>query len=430
MVDINPNADFSIPILHPLDPSKVRPKALETNPDLPLIIMISYHCCSRVIKEALPLLYKGYKVIILGYYTYQGIIASVMPHLEFYVPYFEVSQLKRILKTLILSQQNKKVILHWHNEPYYLGYYADEVRKEFDDDWNIKVVFDVHDSELIRTGRIVDDEIKAVEASDAFIHVSEPIKECFNDAYDIKKNSIVVWSAMPECFYIDEGCATTSHVVSMDMDGESNAYYIDKDADDDAIKFRKSKDIIDRNKKLPCEYVFQGSAVHPDSDTAKNLPYRNMTPIVEKFKGAGMPLFFYIPNVKEAVEHYKNLGVYYKGFVEYFSLIKEITKYHFSLSFYPDPEGIICRQIRWGIFNKLFDAIAAGVPSIGMKGTEVGKIIDQYNIGFTIESIDDIRSYSYEEYLEKRANLMKVRNLLSMEKQVDKIIGLYKRLMK
>ncbi|MCK9596479.1 hypothetical protein M0R19_04805 [Candidatus Pacearchaeota archaeon] len=408
MVEINPNADFSVPILHPLDPTKIRPREFETNPDLPLVIMISYHCCSRVIKEAIPLLYKGYKVIIVGYYTFQGIVASIMPHLEMYIPYFEVSQLKRILKTLILGQQNKKVILHWHNEPYYLGWYADEVRKEFSSDWNIKVVFDVHDSELIRTGRIVDDEIKAVQCSDAFIHVSNPIKECFDDAYESEK-SISLMSAMPQCFYIDEGpIKPYDYITNIGTRGEWHAI----------------------EKEYTLSYIFQGSAVHPNSQTAQALPYRDMTSVAKSFQDKHLPLTFYIPDVKEAVEYYKNLDVKYGGFVEYFSLIKEMTKFHFSLAFYPDPGGIICRQIKWGIFNKLFDAVAAGVPSIGNKNSEVGKIIDQYDIGFTLKDINDIRNYAYEEYLEKRSNLMKVRNLLSMENQIGRLIDLYKELIK
>lgn len=93
----------------------------------------------------------------------------------------------------------------------------------------------------------------------------------------------------------------------------------------------------------------------------------------------------------------------------------------------------------YGLPNKLFEYIAAGIPVIVSNFPERAQIVDTYSCGWKVEVIDKVEeekvydlitSLTIDEIEEKKANTLKLRNYFVWEKQEGKLINLYNSLLK
>jgi len=135
---------------------------------------------------------------------------------------------------------------------------------------------------------------------------------------------------------------------------------------------------------------------------------------------------------KQITQYYLNMGVSVNKFT-YHDLLKRLGEHTWNLV------GNLHRQAVMDIMmpNKLFDAIAGGVPSIVLNAKTVGEFVEKHDIGIYIKTpkgkddlacIDEINR-RWDEALDKRKNLLMKRRLFSMERYIGRVVKLYKKLM-
>lgn len=77
--------------------------------------------------------------------------------------------------------------------------------------------------------------------------------------------------------------------------------------------------------------------------------------------------------------------------------------------------------------HKLSCYIAAGIPVIVWKKSAIAKLVEQYDIGYTINNIYDINNINFENYEEKKKNVIllsdKVRNGFFTKKVIESVIN-------
>lgn len=148
------------------------------------IVKIGYHCCIRLIKEAIALLDKGYEVHLIGNRR-----PNVAEQFTTMTLFFTISQLRETLKL-----HKDADIIHIHNEPSWMLLVAKEILPD------IPVVFDVHDAMIFRTSeekyKSAEERI-AFEMADGMVFVSEKCREIINP----KVPNCVLPSYVNETFY-------------------------------------------------------------------------------------------------------------------------------------------------------------------------------------------------------------------------------------
>lgn len=93
---------------------------------------------------------------------------------------------------------------------------------------------------------------------------------------------------------------------------------------------------------------------------------------------------------------------------------------------------------RFSSANKLFEAMALGRPIIVAKGTGMDRIVARYNLGYIVHYgaldqlelvLQDIESWNEEKWREFSAHARSVyREIFSWEKQVDRLLAVYREL--
>lgn len=88
--------------------------------------------------------------------------------------------------------------------------------------------------------------------------------------------------------------------------------------------------------------------------------------------------------------------------------------------------GNINGHVIWDINlpNKLFDGMAAGVPTVSFHCQEANAIIQEHDIGLTVETAEELLD-RWDEHLDKRHNLWLHREDYAMEQEIPKLERLY-----
>jgi len=137
--------------------------------------------------------------------------------------------------------------------------------------------------------------------------------------------------------------------------------------------------------------------------------------------------------VKKAAEKYSN--IYFFGKVSYEQALKIYSKCDVIFAVY-DPT---IPNHRYSSPNKVFEALALGIPVIVAKGTGIDNLVATESIGYAVEygNLEEIKSVFYEvrhrSVEERKAFAERARRLFldkySPEKMREKLLGLYKRLL-
>jgi hypothetical protein len=122
----------------------------------------------------------------------------------------------------------------------------------------------------------------------------------------------------------------------------------------------------------------------------------------------------------DVVKHYRKLGVETRS-TSHLKMIAALGEHDWCLC------GNITGAKVWEVTmpNKFYDAMAAGVPVVNFNCKEAGKIIDEYGVGINVSTVRELLE-RWDEHIEKRTNVFKYRNLMSMENYIGEVERLYR----
>lgn len=346
--------------------------------------MIAGHACVRVQKMALPLLQEGHNV---------HLIAQKKPSLwEAYNTFSMWIDARHIIETIKLFEKSNNVdIYHCHNEPSWFVTLLKERTKK-------PVILDVHDTFLTRVTpeqednmrdcgynpvRIMGEERTNFQIADGLIFVSPKVRDLVCDEFNLGQPNIVVPQYLPEMLY--------KYNFGHWMGGLT----------------------YEGKVQLPSEIIADQRNFGFD--------YCDYTQIAKDCKRVGMDFHLYAArNDKEFVNYYKDMAFLHKPVIIR-ELLGKISRHDWGLV----GNSIDSPQWQATLANKFFEYIAAGVPVVSMNAGACSDIIDEYDVGITVGSIDELAE-RWGEHREKRNNLIKVRNEFTMERHLDDLVDFYR----
>ena len=77
--------------------------------------------------------------------------------------------------------------------------------------------------------------------------------------------------------------------------------------------------------------------------------------------------------------------------------------------------------------NKFYDAMAAGIPVVNFGCTEVTPLVNNFDVGINVDSVDELLE-RWEECTQKRYKVFLNRDFFTMEKHIGKLVELYNEL--
>lgn len=343
----------------------------------PKIAFVAEANCLRVTKEAYTLRKLGYEVHLI---TNQIRNYDCYNSIAFYETSFQLRQAIKVYSKYI-------DIFHVHNEPDYPATVVREVVPK------AKIVHEMHDSNYWLLGKQTvseseekvkwyDEEV-AVLCADAFV---VPSKAC-KDELKSRTDKPIAWipPACPIDWYRTKMNGYNSGLV---VQGGVSIY---------------SRGQLDHWR----DYTMLLKALQGKCNIYIYSPCFDAT--------AADPLF----------NHYEKLATKV-GKYSYEGLLDQLGLHTWNLvgNYSPNKEIMVAK---YSIHNKLFDAIAAGVPSIIFDVVECIKIVEQYGIGISVKTPDELME-RWDEHIEKRKNLMLYRSKLSMENYISRLTKLYEAL--
>lgn len=255
------------------------------------VLMVSKHCCTRVTKQAAALKLAGWRVDSLS---------CSMPAV---LDGFEVLRVAREAEFEALIKESAASIIHVHNEPDRLMYYADAGAN------GRPIVYDCHDLEFYRTFSVGKDELFAFQRADGIINVG---KEHRDFAY-----SKHPWG-VPE---------------AITMSAPLRAW---RPASASETARRKG-------------VIYEGGST-PGASNANR--FRDHTQVERAFAAAEMRMTLFVPT--QALTAYENARM----MLPYKVLLQEITNYQWGFigSDIRTDKGDVCLP------NKTFDYLLGGTP--------------------------------------------------------------------
>lgn len=343
------------------------------------ILEIGKHTCIRVIRQAVALKSVGYEVDCLSGKLSYG--TDIFDKLYFF---HNEQQFKNHLADL----KGKYDIIHVHNEPDEMVTWAKDVIQD-----KAKIVHDVHDADIIRRGYIPVPERLAFNNADAVIYVSEPIQKKCNDIHKVTVPNMILYN------YPTQSMITNTKVPW------------------DKVALRRGM-------------VYEGG-VNPIGDTEEirqmNIvfKYRDLFPIFQQLIMQGNEVHAY-PGNSDAYNTGQFSGVVLHPPTRFDILLQELVQFKYNLLIFNN-EDKKQDQVNYTTPNKLWDGLAAGLPSLACWCEETEKYVVKHNIGWRFDSIKDVGNCSSidPEYMEKVGEVRKKREELIFEKQVGLLENLY-----
>jgi len=286
-------------------------------------------------------------------------------------------------------------VLEWQNEPNIQAKWAYEVIQSMNVQDKVKLISNIHDSDMIRRKVIRKDEIEMFRYSDAIIYVSNPIQEQLNFLYNIDVPSMVLYN-YPTKYMIDN--------TKIDWDKE--------------------------RKGLVYEGGINALGVTQEILATNNiLKYRDLFPILKLLVEQGNEVHAYAGN-PDAYMTGQHLGVVVHEPTPFDKLLQEMTEYKYNLLIFNNKEGLE-DQVNYTTANKMWDALAAGLPSLTCWCPEMEKYIRKHKIGLVFNDISEISDTTHFEHLysELIENIKIKRQELIMENQIWRSENLYAKLL-
>ena len=346
------------------------------------IVMVSNHSCIRVHKIAIPLFDRGYDVHLIAKKP-----STFAPQYKTFTHFYHVDQ---CLDSIRLHARDAD-IFHCHNEP---SWFVCAVKELTDK----PVILDVHDTYLTRStaeearealddGKphvyVTNEERNSMQIADAINFVSEPVREVCEREFKLEVPSNVLPSYVPASLYryefqvwfgglVYEGRATLPEQYE-NLKGGTGSHYCDY------------RDIAKEAKELGIDFhLYSGK------------------------------------EDKRFLEVYGDLCHVHPGFA-YSDLLNHISRHDWGLV------GNTVKNTQWNAAmpNKLFDYMAAGVPSVVIGASESAKLVEEYGFGIVVKNLKELAE-RWGEHRQCREKLFKCRQELSMDHHIHNLENLYR----
>jgi len=268
-------------------------------------------------------------------------------------------------------------LIHVHNEPTWMATVAKMTRPE------LPVILDCHDLDTIRGETFaMEEERDAFNRVDALIFPSQSYQTLSQKHFQFTQPSEVIYSMVNNELFVPPQQTRVNGI------------------------------------------MYQGG-VGLKNDT-NDFAYRDFTGVAEVLRDMGIPFHLYCGHEHApTMEVYGNLSCVMHPRVHYLTLLQEQTRYDWGLI------GTTGRHHQWdaSMPNKLFEYALSGLPIICLNAKEPAEWVEKYDLGVVISDPAEIPGiyHLHEEYREK---IKKVQTKFCMEDQVDKIVDLYKKLVK
>jgi glycosyltransferase involved in cell wall biosynthesis len=334
---------------------------------------------------AIPLLSKGNTVHLIcggkpGYFEYYDSF-HLAPGVNHYIE-------------AIKSLAGKVDVFHAHNEP---NWFVTAVKENCE----IPVVLDVHDSWLARMSveeelklrdegkkafRVYAEERNNMQLADALVFPSRPFADQIINEFGLTQPNIVLPSYLPAQFY--------RYTCKEWLGGLTYEGRVDVPETVENARFHGFR---------YCEYSELAQKLHE--------------------KGADFHLYT-LRNDDKFQEIYKDISFMHEG-RDYENLLSALTRHDWGLI------GNIFSTPEWEVAfpNKLFEYIAACVPIVAINAQHCAEFVEEHKIGIAVESVEELCD-RWSEHRQCRINLIKKRQMWTMENHIGKLEDLYKSLTK
>ena len=356
------------------------PGANQERRGLVKILKLAYHCCIRVVKEAMPLISRGHQVHVAA-----SKVTQYSDHFSSIAVYHDMNQLVEIIKLHADAD-----VIHCHNEPSWFVSVAKEV---FPDK---PVVLDVHDSMLLRRTdesvceaknqeiyRHTCDERNNFQLADGLVFVGPAMRDIVIPEYGLTQPHCVIPSALPERFYrVDFG------------KWQGGLVYEGR---------------IDIEKELGAKWNF--------------FQYANYVPLANACRQIGMDFHIYTPRKSPEVRKVYEPVCYLHDPLGVRELVKALGGHDWGLV------GNLGEHEAWkhAIPNKLFEYFGGCLPVVCMNADEAWNYIKDIGVGIKVDSVDEL-AHRWAEHRECRQNVVKYRSEFVMERHIGKLEDLYRKL--
>ena len=325
----------------------------------------------RVVKQGLALYGKGVDTFFMQNRLANASFINVLPELSFFD---NMEQFGHKLKIQI--DRKGCDIIHVHNEPDWMTIIAKQL---FPD---IPIVHDCHDLDSARVGRANEEQVAALDAADGVVFPSKGYARHYDDFYGAdNKPKEVIYSMCNENYL---------HTL-----------------------------MLPRLRGI----VYEGGAsINPEESTGGRFSYRDYRLVARHLAEHNIPFTMF--GLREDIaEEYGKQGVVCNPPTPYTTMMQQLTRYDWGLCGSP----MKCNQWDWAMPNKLFEYTMAGVPSIVFNADETADFVREHGLGVVLEKWEQIPEI-YDQHETYRKIVQEKRHLFTMENQVGKILGLYKKL--
>ena len=347
------------------------------------LVFLTRHACMRVFKEAIPLLERGHEVHLVTNKLSQGFERCTSVCV-----YNDTDQLYAAIKL----HSKDADIFHAHNEPAWFVTMVKDVNQ------HTPVILDVHDSHLLRktpeeddqlqqetpeSFRIGIDERNNFQLADGLVYVCEPMKRIVGEEFALTQPSVVLPSYVPKGYF------------RVDFDRWMGGLVYEGR--------------IDIPEELPKKW-------------ASFFRYSDYLELGAKCKELGIDFHIYSPRENEEVRRqYSQFATMHEP-QKYDRLIKRVGGHDWGLV------GNIREHSEWrnALPNKLFEYLAGCTPVVSINAAESSRLIDEYGVGITVQSLEELRE-RWAEHRECRKNVIKHRYQFAMDSHIHKVEDLYKR---
>ena len=335
------------------------------------VLLVAYHSCIRVIKTAMMLDFAGIEFELL---THHVGMKEFVPFLQPVTYFRDREDYAKLLSTMDMSKYS---LVHVHNEPDYLGV---EMKKAFP---SFPLVFDCHDSDSVRWGKMSEDEKYIYSNCDSFVFPSKGYAKYAIDMHDVPpERCAVIYSQVNQSLLLKDpepfigGCVVVGG----------------------ALADAAGKDV--RN-----------------IEAARRRDYREMGRFLKEHN---IPFSVYSSHAISKAS-YEEAGVDFHPPVLYGSMFQAISKYAWGIV----GNGVQCLQRTIGFSNKIWEYLSAGIPVLVIGADEMGRFVEEQGIGLYLDSYEDIPKV-YDQHEKIRRTVVDKRGNYTMERQYPVLMSIYK----
>ena len=283
-------------------------------------------------------------------------------------PFFDTRHYQKESDLRAIIDELEPDIIHTHNEPDDVALWAAGAGRP--------LIHDVHDMTSKRFGGVPDAERAAYEAVDHLVFATPQFEEWAREDYDVEQTTLFE-SRVEEGLFVNP-----------------------------------------RTPETGVSVVYQGGT--------NGFPYRKYARDLHALAAQGFKVGIY-PARKMDMWEYEGLMVLKTQ--PHADLLLALSRYHYAyVGFaFHETEPETQRYCHACLPNKFFDAMAAGVPVIVRNCRTVERIVQEHGLGLVWNG-GDIRHVAEQAHARLRANVLEMRGMFTMERQVGKLLKVYKEL--